>query len=83
VEDREIQQVLDDLDIQLAGGKIDLPTYQTLHKKWSSRLAAAPDATVRAISHAPATVAVKLACPNCGAPLGERLAGTSQSYKCD
>src|ERR1051326_1939298 len=80
MESHEIQRILDDLDVQLAGGKIDLATYQALTQKWSARLGG----TVQtAAAPAPAAVAaVRIACPNCGAPPGDDLTPGSGFYRC-
>jgi hypothetical protein len=87
MENHEIQRILDDLDVQLAGGKIDLATYQALTQKWSARLAgtasAPPPPPPPMAAAAPATaVAVRIACPNCGAPPGDDMARGSNFYRC-
>lgn len=81
MDNQEVQKLLDDLDAQLAAGKIDLPTYQELTRKWTARIGdtlTQPRAEHRV---APAA-ALKIACPNCGAPLTEALSPQRQSYKC-
>jgi|HubBroStandDraft_4_1064222.scaffolds.fasta_scaffold03303_5 hypothetical protein len=81
----EIQKILDDLDIQLTVGKIDLPTYQVLAKKWSTRLAIG-EASLATATYAPVSnslTAVKVACPNCGAPMGEDLSPDRRFYTCE
>jgi hypothetical protein len=87
MENHEIQRVLDDLDVQLAGGKIDLATYQALTQKWSARLAgsapAPPPTPVAApVASAASAVAVRIACPNCGAPPGDDFTPAGGFYRC-
>src|SRR5437016_6051364 len=79
----EIQRVLDDLDVQLASGKIDLPTYHALTNKWSTRMSAGsvPVAPSGA-AVAPAMAAIKIACPNCGAPPAEDFSPDCPAYSC-
>jgi hypothetical protein len=81
----EIQKILDDLDVQLSVGKIDLPTYQALIQKWSSRLAGG-EMLLASSAHAPVPnplTAVKAACPNCGAPMGDDLTPDRRFYTCE
>jgi hypothetical protein len=44
MDSQAVQNILDNLDVQLASGAIDLPTYQQLTAKWQSRLTT-PDAS--------------------------------------
>lgn len=80
----EIQRTLDDLDVQLASGRIDLATYQALTSKWTARLGlTAPQTrTDNAPIAAPPPTAIKFACPNCGAPPAEEYAPKRSSYTC-
>jgi hypothetical protein len=86
MDNADIQRILDDLDVQLAVGKIDLLTYHALTQKWGNRLAEGGTALAATPAHAPVSnplTAVKMACPNCGAPMGEDLSPERRSYKCD
>jgi transposase-like protein len=79
----EIQRILDDLDVQLASGRIDLVTYQALTSKWSSRLGLTAPQTSDSASTAPLPLtAIKIACPNCGAPPAEEYSPNRSSYTC-
>ncbi len=80
----EIQRMLDDLDVQLASGRIDLATHQALTSKWTSRMgAAAPQVSADTTPTAPPPLtAIKIACPNCGAPPAEEYSQNRSSYTC-
>lgn len=85
MDNHEIQRILDDLDVQLAGGKIDIATYQTLTAKWSARIvsgAGGGTAVAAAPAPAPALAIMKIACPNCGAPPAEEYSPGRSSFTC-
>ncbi len=84
MEDHEIQRVLDDLDVQLASAKIDLATYQTLVAKWNEKMRTGRSSAVGAPDPSSSRLqAIKVACPNCGAPLGDGVLATHGRYICE
>jgi hypothetical protein len=86
MDNAEIQKILDDLDVQVAAGEIDLPTYHALVQKVRNRLAIGETTLVATATHASVSnplTTVKMACPNCGAPMGDELSPERRFYTCD
>lgn len=91
-----IQEMLDNLDLQLAAGKIDLDTYQALTAKWQSKLqeirrgampgssaaGAGPEAINQAAAQAAAQAIAQIACPECSAPLEDLEASPGSTVRC-
>lgn len=72
MDNQSIQEMLDNLDRQIASGKIDLETYHKLTAKWQSKLQppTAGEKEAASISLGDAQPAVaQIACPECGASL--------------
>lgn len=90
MEEQDIQDMLDSLDIQLAKGQIDQPTYSTLTKKWQDKLQASKGSAVAVsggmfapLPNTPAPPeAVALECPKCGHPVKNLDQDLSKGIKC-
>lgn len=83
MEEQTIQDMLDQLDIQLASGRIDLPTYQALAAKWQAKLAEVrARGGARAATAAPTIMAERVACPECSAPLEDLQATPGDTVRC-
>jgi len=70
MDEKEVQKLLDGLDIRLALGEIDLESYNRLRSKFlaGERRPARADVLGRTVDALPRKVQ-KLNCPNCGAPV--------------
>lgn len=79
MEREAIQDLLDSLDLQLASGRIDLETYQTLTRKWRDRLTQSAGPAEPAPT---AAAAVAVVCPECSAPLEDTTVAPGTVVRC-
>lgn len=74
MDSQTVQEILDNLDVQLASGAIDLPTYQQLTTKWQARLAMLDSSAGEkqvSVADLGQSIATSISCPECSAPLEE------------
>ena len=85
MDNQAIQEMLDNLDMQLAAGKIDLQTYRRLTAKWQTKLQQPVPGVMEAAStpfEGAQQVLAQIACPECSAPLEETQVSPGSVVRC-